>query len=96
MSDVGKLKIGERSVVSEEQESQKAKQEEDVDVRQFVAFLRTALMPMLVLKSLLLYFGIHYSNYPGEGYGWGLIGTIALSFASFSWFIWSQTRDENK
>lgn len=39
------------------------------------------LMPTLFGKSLILYFGRNYSNYPGEGYGYGLI--LAIAFTVF-------------
>lgn len=73
-----------------------ARGEEDLvplpsDTKTFFAFLRTALGPMLIAKSLILFFGINYSQYPGEGYGWGLVVTISSSLAMLGWFVWSQS-----
>lgn len=64
----------------------------DPDLKQFMAYVRTLIMPLIVMKVFLLYFGLNYSRYPGEGYGYGLIATFAVSAASFGYFIWSQTR----
>ena len=49
-----------------------------------VAFL----LPTLFGKSLILYFGLNYSNYPEEGYGYGLAGSIAFTLAMAGRFIW--------
>lgn len=64
----------------------------DPDAKQFLAFARTLVLPLIVIKVILLYFGLNYSQYPDEGYGYGLAATIAFSLASFAYFLWSQTR----
>ncbi len=46
------------------------------------------LMPTLFGKSLVLYFGLNYSNYPGEGYGYGLIAAIAFTLTMVARFLW--------
>lgn len=46
------------------------------------------LMPTLIGKSLVIYFGLNYSNYPGEGYGYGLILSILFTVAMAARFIW--------
>lgn len=51
-------------------------------------FLKAFLVPTLVNKMFMLYFGLHYSDYPGEGYGYGLAATIAFLFFTISRFIW--------
>ena len=45
-------------------------------------------MPTLVGKTLVLYFGINYSMYPDEGYGYGLIFAIALTVVGLLKLIW--------
>jgi Mg2+ and Co2+ transporter CorA len=65
---------------------------QDPDTKEFVAFLRIALVPMLITKAFILYFGINYSLYPGEGYGYGLAFFCAFTVISALIFIWRQTR----
>lgn len=48
----------------------------------------TFLMPTLIGKSFVLYFGLNYSSYPDEGYGYGLAGSIiftAFMLIRFGW-----------
>lgn len=66
----------------------------DEATREMVAFLRTALVPTLVTKSFILFFGIMYTLYPGEGYGWGLLVSCLFTLATFCYFIWSQSGKE--
>lgn len=56
-----------------------------------VAFL----MPTLIGKSLILYFGLQYSNYPGEGYGYGLIATVIFTLAMAGRLIWKYRNVED-
>lgn len=62
----------------------------DPDLKQFLAFARTFILPLIVFKVFILYFGLNYSQYPGEGYGYGLAATLVLSALSFAYFLWSQ------
>jgi len=57
-------------------------------------YLKIFLVPTLITKSCIFYFGLQYSMYPGEGYGYGLIAAITFTLSSFAYFIWSATRDE--
>ena len=68
----------------------RASDSNDPDLKEFLSFARTFLMPMIVMKVFLLYFGLNYSQYPGEGYGYGLVATLVVIAASFSYFLWSQ------
>jgi len=61
---------------------------QDPNSKEMAAFLRTALMPMILTKALILFFGIQYSAYPGEGYGWGLVITVSVMLISFAIFIY--------
>lgn len=66
--------------------------QQDPDASEFLAFLKIALVPMLITKAFILYFGINYSLYPGEGYGYGLAFFCAFTVISSLIFIWKQTR----
>lgn len=46
------------------------------------------LVPMLVGKIAILYFGTQYSAYPGEGWGYWLIGTICFTITMAARFLW--------
>lgn len=52
------------------------------------SFLRAFLIPTVFNKLLLLYFGLNYSQYPGEGYGYGLIASIIFLIFSLAYLIW--------
>ncbi len=54
----------------------------------FMGFLRAFLMPTLVGKILIFYFGLKYSEYPGRGYGIGLSLSIAFTLTMLGLFIW--------
>lgn len=51
---------------------------------------------MLVTKSFMLYFGLNYAMYPGDGYGWGLAFTMAFTLGSFLYFIWSNRLESDE
>lgn len=51
-------------------------------------------MPTLIGKTFILYFGINYSNEPGEGYGYGLIVSILFTTISLGCFAWSYRNQE--
>lgn len=51
-------------------------------------FLRVFLGPFLINKVLLFYFGIMYSNNPGEGYGYGVLACIFFLAVSVGRFLW--------
>lgn len=58
-------------------------------------FLVAFLVPTLINKTLMLYFGIHYAEYPGRGYGYGLAATIAFLFLSLGRFVWKYRNVED-
>ena len=51
-------------------------------------FLKAFLVPLIINKIFMFYFGINYSNRPGEGYGYGLIATILFLLVSMGRFLW--------
>lgn len=58
-------------------------------------FLRSFLMPTLIGKSFVLYFGIKLADNPGEGYGYGLAAAIIFTVASLSLFVWKYRNTED-
>ncbi|OFZ31242.1 MAG: hypothetical protein A2622_01190 [Bdellovibrionales bacterium RIFCSPHIGHO2_01_FULL_40_29] len=56
--------------------------------------IRTFLMPTFVGKAFVIYFGLHYSMYPGEGYGYGLVGSLAFTLISLVRFAWKYRNQE--
>ena len=57
-------------------------------------FAKSFLMPTLIGKSFVLYFGINYSQYPGEGYGYGLIVAVVITVFSLLAFAWKYKDQE--
>lgn len=51
-------------------------------------FLKVFLVPTLINKMFMMYFGLNYSEYPGEGYGYGLCATILFLLFTVGRFIW--------
>jgi hypothetical protein len=58
-------------------------------------FLKVLLVPMLINKLFMLYFGLNYSNRPGEGYGYGLAATIFFLFFTIGRFLWKYRNEED-
>ncbi len=63
--------------------------------RVLIDFIRSFLFPAIVGKIAILYFGIHYALYPGEGYGYGLLGSILFTLTSLGLFIWKYRNYED-
>lgn len=57
------------------------------------SYLRMFLLPTLSLKVGLLYFGLNYTQYPDEGYGYGLLIVIFLSLVNAGIFLWKNWSD---
>ena len=51
-------------------------------------FLKTLIVPLVINKFFMMYFGLMYSNYPDEGYGYGFAATILFLLANCGFFIW--------
>lgn len=51
-------------------------------------FALVSLMPLVFGKLLILFFGSMYSVYPGEGYGIGLLASLAFTLIMVAKFIW--------
>lgn len=48
----------------------------------------TLLFPILVGKVGLVFFGLMYSAYPGDGWGYALLGMIFVSLTLIVRFLW--------
>ena len=48
----------------------------------------TFISPLFIGKTLVMYFGLQYSCYPDQGYGWGLLASLALTVFTLTRFIW--------
>lgn len=57
-------------------------------------FIKSFLMPTLVGKTLVLYFGINYSLSPDEGYGYGLAAAIAFTVFGLFKLVWKYRNQE--
>ncbi len=57
-------------------------------------FIKSFLMPTIVGKTLVLYFGINYSMYPDEGYGYGLAASIVFTTFGLLMLIWKYRNHE--
>jgi|GEM_PF-1250513 len=51
-------------------------------------FIKIFIIPVLLNKVFMLYFGLNYAEYPGEGYGYGLIASILFFVFSVASFLW--------
>ncbi len=51
-------------------------------------FLKAFFIPLLINKFFMMYFGLNYSNHPGEGYGYGLIASIVFFLVGVGRFLW--------
>lgn len=73
--------------------------DQDVESRNqrkvFVDFMKTLLIPLLINKAFMLYFGINYSSNPGQGYGYGLIATVVILVGGLVLFFWKYRNVED-
>ncbi len=81
-SEKTKTKISENS-----QDKESQAQKEKVSLNLF-DFLVAGLMPLLVGKLFVFYFGIHYSKFPGQGYGTGLAISALFTLVMLGRFLW--------
>ena len=58
-------------------------------------FILAFLMPTLMGKIMIYYFGLHYSESPGEGYGIGLACAISFTVIMFARFLWKYRNYED-
>lgn len=51
-------------------------------------FIISWFCPTVITKIFILYFGLNYSSYPGEGYGYGLAATITFTILMLGRFVY--------
>jgi hypothetical protein len=51
-------------------------------------FIKTFIGPVLLNKIAMMYFGLNYSNHPGEGYGYGLLMSIGFLLFTMGMLVW--------
>ncbi|MBX3040001.1 MAG: hypothetical protein KF789_04755 [Bdellovibrionaceae bacterium] len=57
--------------------------------------IKVFLIPTLINKTLMLYFGLHYAEYPGDGYGYGLAATICFLIFTMGRFLWKYRHEDD-
>jgi hypothetical protein len=60
-----------------------------------IDFLKVFIIPLVINKMFMLYFGLNYSNHPGEGYGYGLVITIIFFLFTLGGLIWKYRNVED-
>lgn len=58
-------------------------------------FLKAFLIPMIPNKMVMLYFGLKYAEYPGDGYGYGLAATMIFFLITMARFLWKYRNIED-
>lgn len=48
----------------------------------------TGVGPLIITKLAVVYFGLMYSAYPDQGYGYWLTGSIVFTLTTLARFIW--------
>jgi hypothetical protein len=66
----------------------------DEESARLLKYVKAFLVPTLFFKGCILYFGLNYSRFPDEGYGWGLVASISLSLGNFAIFLYCAWRDD--
>lgn len=58
-------------------------------------FIAAFLVPMLLCKTAVLYFGLNYAELPGQGYGIGLAISIVITILLIIHFLWKYRNYED-
>jgi len=58
-------------------------------------FVKGFFIPTVIGKICVLYYGINYSQYPGEGYGYGLAVSVAATVGSLVMLIYKYRNTED-
>lgn len=51
-------------------------------------FVAAFVVPTILGKVLILYFGLNYAQHPGEGYGYGLAASVLFTVFMLSRFVY--------
>jgi hypothetical protein len=57
--------------------------------------IKVFLIPTLINKPFMLYFGLKYAANPGEGYGYGLFVTVLVLLFTTGRFLWKYRNEED-
>ncbi len=89
-------------------QSKKPKTESEIRSRDVIVFLWTALQSLVIIKVVIMYFGLNYSiesedgfgqaaqiNDHVSGYGWGLAASLAISFGALILFAIRKSRSRD-
>jgi hypothetical protein len=71
-------------------------QKEKDQKQKLAAYIRAFVVPTILIKMFMLYFGLNYAAYPDHGYGYGLLATVILSLANFSYFLYLNWDDSDE
>lgn len=58
-------------------------------------FIRSFIFPVLIGKTGVMYFGLNYSQFPGEGYGYGLVACLLITIFSLARLIYKYRNVED-
>jgi hypothetical protein len=58
-------------------------------------FILAFLVPTCINKIFMLYFGINYAEFPGDGYGYGLAASIVFLIFSLGRLVWKYRNVED-
>ncbi|MFN8846399.1 MAG: hypothetical protein ACK5V3_06960 [Bdellovibrionales bacterium] len=58
-------------------------------------FIVAFFVPTCINKMFMLYFGIKFSEFPGDGYGYGLAASVAFLIYSLGHLIWKYRNVED-
>lgn len=58
-------------------------------------FLKAFLVPVLINKAFMMYFGLKYVDNPGEGYGYWFALTVVILFGALARFFWKYRNIED-
>lgn len=57
--------------------------------------IKVFLIPTLINKPFMLYFGLKYAANPGDGYGYGLVISVAILLFTTGRFLWKYRNEED-
>lgn len=63
--------------------------------QQLYHFIRAFFGPTILGKIAVLYFGLNYSQYPGDGYGYGLILSVVVTVGLLIRFVYKYRHVED-
>lgn len=68
---------------------------ENKNSKPLIDFLKVFLVPVVLNKAFMMYFGLQYAAHPGEGYGYGLFATVLFLIFTIARFLWKYRNIED-